>query len=131
MLIRMNKGDLIVCNAMIIHAGYGYGVVPNIRFHLYLWNRLIHLHALYDVDESTEESILSTTSPGSECTVKFNEYIKKYNKLKISSDRVTIDTKTKRVKTIVVAEKKKRERNITKNLIPGRKGKKTKFCNET
>jgi len=128
MLIRMNKGDLIVCNAMIIHAGYGYGVVPNIRFHLYLWNRLLHLHALYDVDESTEES---TTSPGSECAVKFNEYIKKYNKLKISSDRVTIDTKTKRVKTIVVAEKKKRERNVTKNLIPGRKGKKTKFCNET
>jgi hypothetical protein len=36
MKLKLMKGDIIVCNALTIHAGYGYGEVTNVRFHMYL-----------------------------------------------------------------------------------------------
>ena len=50
MLVKLMKGDIIVCNALLLHAGYGYGTICNIRYHMCLWNRQLHLKCLYEVD---------------------------------------------------------------------------------
>ena len=48
--LKMMKGDMTVCNALMIHAGYGFGSVVNIRFHMYLLSRKLHLQTLYDIN---------------------------------------------------------------------------------
>jgi hypothetical protein len=66
MLIKMMKGDILVCNGLILHAGYGYGKSTNIRYHMYLLNRALHLDCLYDVDNTSAETFKETTIVGSE-----------------------------------------------------------------
>jgi len=71
MKLKLMKGDIIVCNALTIHAGYGYGEVTNVRFHMYLLNRNIHLEALYNVKRRNKRSLKESTTPGNEISVIF------------------------------------------------------------
>ena len=112
MKLKMMKGDIIVCNALTIHAGYGYGAVTNIRFHMYLLNRNIHLDALYNVNRRSKKKEEESTTPGNEISVFFIEDNVKYNTTKIISEVISErkDSTTK-----------KRLCKTFPNLQPGRK----------
>jgi len=125
MLIHMMKGDLIVCNAMILHAGYGYGKITNIRFHMYLWSKQFHLHALYEIQAESKLTLSEQTTPGNEVTVKFNEDNITYNKLNITSEVKSEDIKQKRLDSLET--KRKRKENKTSHFAPGRNPKKIKL----
>ncbi len=92
----MMKGDIIVCNALTIHAGSGYTCEINIRFHMYLFNRAMHLHTLYDVNKKNARTIKKSTAVGSESSSRFIEYYENsddenpfcFNVTKISTARL-------------------------------------------
>ena len=119
MLVKMMKGDIIVCNALLLHAGYGYGTISNIRYHMCLWNRQLHLNCLYEVDYTNEETVKKSTMPGKEVALRFveNEHHKKLNKYGITTQRHDEDIKEKILTTI----NKKRKTQSLMNLIPKRK----------
>ena len=95
-LLKMMKGDIIVCNALTIHAGSGYTSEVNIRFHMYLFNRALHLRTLYDVDNKNAKTLKESTAVGSESSSRFIEYYENsdnenpfcFNKTKISTARL-------------------------------------------
>lgn len=108
LLIKMMKGDIIVCNGLLLHAGYGYGNTTNIRYHMYLMNREYHLRCLYDVDDTTLESFKESTSPGAEIAKIFVEdgenltnnsmklQTEEYDKTIVAKRKETIHNKSKR-----------------------------------
>jgi hypothetical protein len=68
------KGDIIVCNALMLHAGSGYTNNVNLRFHMYLFNKSLHLYTLYDVDSRTPKTLKESTAVGTESSSRFIEY---------------------------------------------------------
>ena len=119
MLVKMMKGDVLVCNALILHAGYGYGTLINIRYHMYLWNRDLHLEALYDVDESSAEAKEESTKPGNELSLRFleTEYEGKCNAIGVTTERHDDLV----VKKMLTTKSNKRKVQSLMNLIPKQK----------
>ena len=120
MLVKMMKGDVLVCNALILHAGYGYGFVNNIRYHMYIWNRDLHLKALYDVDESSPEAMEESTKPGNELSLRFLEtaYKGKCNKIGVTTQRRHDEVD---VKYMLTTKSNERKVQSIMNLIPKKK----------
>jgi hypothetical protein len=122
-LIKMMKGDVLVCSALMLHAGYGYGKTSNVRFHMYLLCKEKHMSTLYDVDTTNAQSIEDSTKAGSEISVRFIEpqtattYSVNSGKLKHAVDSEKITKKRKDIIDLMKGNLVKRR----KKLIPGRK----------
>ena len=119
MLVKMMKGDVLVCNALILHAGYGYGTLSNIRYHMYLWNRELHLDALYDVDRSSQEAFEESTRPGNELSLRFleTEHNGSCNEIGVLTQRHDEEVQEK----MLLTKNKKRKLQSIRNLIPKKK----------
>jgi hypothetical protein len=123
-LIQMMKGDVIVCSSLMLHAGYGYGVVRNVRFHMYLLCKAKHLSCLYDVNKKTKKLFKESTKAGNEISVRFIEPQTKLNAYSVNEGTLNhnvYSTATLDERKRKIDDKKESLAKRIKNLTPGRK----------